>query len=260
MDGRWKISIAGSVILSGVIGCTSTKSSLPDTPPPPPTGKNSVYVPEPADEGVKKDGPLACSTLVLFGNMWVEMVAKDPNKPAAERDTLLSKARRVYMDVLQREPKNVDALIGLGEMYKVTGESDKLLEVEKKAMALHPQNPNVWAWVAKQQAQAKNFDAAADSYQHALKYDPENRTYRIHLGFTLARGGHYVEGYECLSRAMHEAEARFNLAQMMLHNGETEKARTELRLCLKADPNMKAADDLLASLTNGGPGLPTATH
>jgi tetratricopeptide (TPR) repeat protein len=252
MDGRRKLVFAGGLVALGLAGCTTTKPTAPEAPPPQ-LGKNSIYVPEPADDPEKKDGPLACSTMVLFANLWVEMVAKDPNKPAAEREQLLNKARTVYQDVLQREPKNVDALLGLGQMYQVAGEADKLREVEQRLISQYPQNAKVWAWVAVRQAQAKNWDAAIESYQHAVKLDPENRVYRTHLGFTLARAGRYPEGYEWLSRSMREPDARFNLAKMMIHNGEVEKARAELRLCLKADPEMKAAGDLLSALANGLP-------
>jgi tetratricopeptide (TPR) repeat protein len=259
MDGRWKL-FAGGLIVSGLMGCTMWKPKpiLPDSPPPPvSTAKNSVFVPEPTDEGELKEGPLASSTTILFANMWVEAVAKDPNKPAADREALLAKARGVYQDILSREPNNVDALLGLGEMYQVAGEIDKLREVEKKATSLHPKNPKVWAWVAVRQARAKNFDEAAESYHQAVKLEPDNRMYRIHLGFTLARGGRYAEGFEWLSRSMREAEARFNVAQMMIHNGDIEKAKLELRLSLKADPNFKAAGDQLTAIMN--PNAPPGT-
>ena len=150
-------------------------------------------------------------------------------------------------------PKNVDALLGLGQMYQVTGELDKLREIERRATTQHPQDAKVWAWVAVRQAQTKNWTEAAQSYHQAVKLDPENRVYRIHLGFTLARAGRYDEGYEWLSRSMREADARYNLAQMMIHNGDVDKARMELRLCLKADPKLKAAEDELASLANKSP-------
>jgi Tfp pilus assembly protein PilF len=251
MDGRWKLAFAGSLFLSGLVGCTTTKPALPAAPPPPQLGKNSTFVQEPPDDGNTKDGPLAATTLVLFANAWVDAVAKDPNKPAAEREQLLAKARRAYQEVLQREPKNVDALLGMGQMYQVTGEADKLRDIEQKVTSLNPNDARVWEWVAVRQAQAKKWELAAESYQKAAKLDPENRTYRIHLGFTLARAGRYAEGYEWLSRSMRESEARFNLAQMMIHNGEMDKARAELKLCLKADPTMKAAEEQLAGLGNG---------
>jgi tetratricopeptide (TPR) repeat protein len=253
MDGRWKLAFAGGVLLTGLVGCTTTNEppGLP-TPEQFPVGKNSVVIPEPTDEGEMKDGPLACSTLVLFANMWVDDVAKNPNKPAAEREQSLNKALRVYQDVLAREPQNVDALFGLGQLYHVTGEVDKLREIEKKAMSLHSQNPKVWAWVAVRQAQAKQWDRAVESYSQAVKLDSENRKYRIHLAFTLARSGRYAEGYDWLSRSMGEAEAHYNLAQMMIHNGDIEKARVELRLALEADPGFKVAAEQLMTLANSG--------
>src|SRR3954470_6950825 len=125
MDGRWKLALA-STMLAGLVGCTSTpKPTLPAPPPPQTPSKNSVYVPEPADDADKKDGPLAASTKLAFASSWVEAVATDPAKPAGERDRLLSQARLVFQEVLAEDPKNVEALIGLGEMYKVTGEADR---------------------------------------------------------------------------------------------------------------------------------------
>jgi tetratricopeptide (TPR) repeat protein len=249
MDGRWKLALAGG-LLSGLLGCTSTPKPQPlPLPPPTSTAGKSVFVPEPVDDGPVKDGPLAPSTMLVFANVWVEAVSQDPNKPAAEREQLLCQARQAYQEVLQRDPKSVEALLGLGQLYQVTGETDKLREVEHRAKTLHPTNPKVWAWVAVRRAQAKDFDAAAECYHQATKLDPDNRLYRIHLGLTLARSGRYDECREWLMRAMREGDARYNLAKMMLHNNEPEKARIELRMALQVDPAMQAAKDQLLSLT-----------
>jgi tetratricopeptide (TPR) repeat protein len=250
MDGRWKLALAGG-FLSGLIGCASTPKHEPFPLPPPPTStaSKSIFVPEPPDEGPVKDGPLAASTMLVFANVWLEAITQDPNKPAAEREQLVAQARKAYQDILQKDPKCVDALLGLGQLYQVTGEADKLRQVEERAKATHATNPKVWAWLAVRRAQAKEFDTAAECYYEAAKLDPENRLYRIHLGLTLARSGRYDEGREWLMRTMREAEARYNLAKMMLHNNEPEKARIELRMALQVDPAMQAAKDQLLSLT-----------
>jgi tetratricopeptide (TPR) repeat protein len=251
MDGRWKLALAG--VFAGLVGCTTTTTPPNTLPVAPPvqTGKNAVFVPEPPDDGEKKTGPLAPSTMLVFARTWVESVAQDPNKPAAERERLLGQARQAYADILAKDPKSLDALMGLGEMYQVTGEQDRLTDVMGRVTRLRPTDPKAWAWVAVKQAQAKNWNAAADSYGRAVKLDPDNRQYRIHLGFTLARAGRYDEGYECLAGSMREAEARYNLAMMLLHNGETERARAELERCLKADPNFGAASEKLSALAAG---------
>lgn len=251
MDGRWKQALA-CTMLAGLVGCTTTpKPTLPAPPPPLPTTKNTVYVPEPADDGVKKDGPLAASTKLMFAYSWLEAVAIDPAKPAAERDRLLSQARQVFQEILAQDPKNVEALTGLGEMYQVTGETDRLNEVLTRATKLHPGNAKVWAWVAVKYSQAKKWDPACDAYAHALKLDPENRQYRIHMGFTLARATRYEEGYDCLSKSMRESEAHYNLAMMMIHNGDMSRARQELQMSQRADPNFSAATEKLSALLKG---------
>jgi tetratricopeptide (TPR) repeat protein len=265
MDGRWKLALVGGLV-SGLMGCNLfSKSTSPpqivfNHPPPAPPGANSTYVQEPLEEVPEKEGPLAASTMIIFAKTWVEAVATDQNKPAAERDKLLTQARHAYQDVLAREPKNVDALLGLGEMYQVTGELAKLGEIEERAKSQHPNNPKVWAWVAVRQAQAKNWETAAECYQQACRLDPENRMYRIHLGFTLARARRYDEGYEWLKRSMRQAEARYNLAMMMIHNGDKERAREYLQAAMRADPAFVAAKDQLLALTASGSDVRSVGH
>jgi len=254
MDGRWKVALAG--VFAGLVGCTTTTppGSFPAPPPPPPsTAKNSVFVPEPPDDGEQKTGPVAASTKVLYANMCVESVARDPSRPAPDRERSLGLARQIYQEVLAAEPKNLEALTGLGEMYQVTGEQDRLDEVITRVTKFYPNDARAWAWVAVKYAQAKNWTRAVDAYGRAAKFDPDNRTYRIHLGLTLARAGRYDEGYGWLSRAMREAEARYNLAMIMLHNGDAERGRAELENCLKADPNFGPAAEQLAALAAGKP-------
>ena len=261
MDGRrWKLALAGG-LLSAAVGCNTTPKTtafaLP-APPPAAPAKNVMLMPEPVDDAAaaKKEGPLASETLLVFAGSWVESVAMDPSKPPAEREKLLAQARQFYQEVLRRDANNVDALLGLGQMYLVTGEREPLALVEKKARELHPTNAKVWAWIAVRQGKAREWDNAAESYHQAVKLDPENRLYRIHLGFTLARGGRYEEGIAWLSRSMRPAEAHYNLALMMIHNGNADQARRALQQALEADPNFKPAADQLVALANGGPTAP----
>ena len=107
MDGRWKLALAGGV-LAGLVGCTTTTPPNPfpaPAPAPAQTGKNAVFVPEPPDEGPKKTGPLAPVPCSCSPEQWVESVAKDPNKPAADRERLLGQARQAYTDVLAEDPQ-----------------------------------------------------------------------------------------------------------------------------------------------------------
>lgn len=237
-------------LVAALSGCSMfDKQSGPTTAPPLQTVKNSAFTTESTDDSSKKTGPVSTTTMLTFADTWIDAVAKDPNKPTADRERLLAQSREVYSEILRKEPKNVDAMIGLGRMYHVSGEIEKVQEIEQKLRTQHPNNAKVWAWMAVRQGQAKQWDAAADSYHQAVKLDPDNRVYRTHLGFTLARAGRYEEGYAWLSRTMREADARFSLAQMMMHNGDTEQAKQHLAYALQVDPTFKSARDQLAALT-----------
>lgn len=259
MVRRWRLAVAGGVVLSGLVGCTNTPKAPTAPTPPPGLGKNTVFVPEPADPE-KKEGPLSSATVLTFANAMVDGVAKDPNRPAADREATLARARQLYQEVLQKEPKNVDALLGLGDLYQVAGEAERVKEAEAKATATHPTNARVWAWVAQHRGQAKEFDKAAEAYHKAAQLDPEDRMYRKQLGFTLARGKRYEEGYEWLSRCMKEAEARYFLALMMIHNGDRDRAQSELQLALRADPTFQPAGEKLTALATGDSNVTTVGH
>jgi Tfp pilus assembly protein PilF len=249
---RWKFALAGGV-LAATVGCRSTPTapSLPAPPPAPsPSLSKTIVVPEPADDpSSAKSGPLAPSTLIVFADTALDAIQQDPNKPTPERERLLTKARQLYAEALAADPKNAEALLGLSRMYQLTGEREQLAATEKRLKEMHAKNPKVWAAIAVRQGQAKDWDAAAESYFTATKLDPDNRQYRIHLGFTLARAGRYEEGYAWLNKSMRETDARYNLSLMMAHNGHTEKARQQLQSTLQADPNFKPAVNLLSSLT-----------
>jgi tetratricopeptide (TPR) repeat protein len=266
MDGRWKLLLAGGLV-AALAGCKSTPQqpdppayspTMPASPvspaqPMPPKmskapGKAAVFTADPADETAKKDGPLSPTTYVTFANTYVDSVARDPHKPSAERERLLTQARDFYNYALARDPKQVDALLGLGQMYHISGETAKVQEIEQRLKAEHSKDAKVWGWMAVRAGQAKQWDAAIESYHTAAKLDPDNRVYRTHLGFTLARAGRYREGYEWLKTVMKEADARFNMAQMQIHNGHPDAAREELAKALSADPEFKAARDQLMAL------------
>jgi tetratricopeptide (TPR) repeat protein len=264
MDGRWKLALVGGFV-AGLMGCsvfhkTTGPEIVMNQPPPGSPGGNSVYIPEPPDEVAPKDGPLAPSTLIAFATTWVQSVAEDPTKPAADRDQLLNKAQVAYHEVLRRDPKNLDALFGLGEMYQVTGEMGKLREIEQRIRTQHPNNPKAWAWVAVREARMKNFESAAECFREAVRLDPENRQYRIHLGLTLARARRYDEGFEWLKRSMRQAEARYAMAKMMIHNGDSEQAREYLHAAMRADPMFTPAKDQLMALTIGGSDVRTVEY
>ncbi len=255
MDRRLLSFCFVAVSLSSSVGCSlfEKKTVLPNLPAAPVTANTpkSVTVTEPTETAsVKKEGPLDNSTMIIYANNTVEVVARDPSRSPADRERMLSQAKSIYNDVLKKDPNNLEALMGLGSIYQVTGEADQLAAIETRAMKLHPKDGKVWSWIAIRQGKAKDWDHAAESFHKATECDPDNRMYRIQLGFTLARGRRYDEGFEWLRRSMRTHEAHFNIAQMASHNGDTGRASEELRKCLKLEPTYTHAQEMLTRINS----------
>ncbi|MEZ6139692.1 MAG: tetratricopeptide repeat protein [Zavarzinella sp.] len=223
---------------------------------PPPNNPNTVQVNEVVEPVVDKEGPLSANTYNQYAYAKMDMLLRDPMQSPPQREALIGQVRQLFQQALAVEPTNVDAYIGLESLYQHTGEVEKRLEIERKLIEMHGNNGKVWERRAVRLAQERKFDQAAEAYQKAHESDPDNRMYRIHLGFTLARAKRYEEGYKWLANSMREPEARCRLAQMMLHNQDLVQARQQLQYALQIDPQHAEARQMLLSLTTAETNTP----
>ncbi len=248
MDGLWKRLLAGS-LLCGAVGCSHFRDNnpkpLPTTEPPLAMTDRPII----EDRRAKNEGPIKVETLVTLGNVRVQAAA-DENRSNAEREDLAKQARTVFQQALSREPKNLEATLGMARMYAVVREKDKCMEWYQRAAQTNPNKGEIWFEMGKCMGSTfKDRDTAIACLHTATRVSPEDRRYRTELGFTLALAGRYEESRAWLSRTMPEAQARYNLAGMMKHNGHTEMAKRELALALHADPNHEPSRDMLADLS-----------
>lgn len=256
MDGLWKRLLAGG-ILCGTLGCGHfrDKSSRPMGTGEPPLAMSQK--PGENERRSKNEAPIKTETLLALGAVRTQASA-DENRPTNEREDLANQARVVYQQVLARDAKNLDAMLGMARMYGVVRDKEKCVEWYQRASQTYPNKAEIWYEMGKTLgSHFKDKEGAIASLHHAAKLSPENRGYRNELGFTLAWAGRYDEGYAWLSRTMPEAKARYNLAGVMEHNGQTEQAKMQLALALQADPGHEAAKQMMAALTGGSRELPS---
>jgi tetratricopeptide (TPR) repeat protein len=195
-----------------------------------------------------KNDPIKTETLIAVATVRIQ-AAVDPNRSTQEREELANHARLAYQKVLTREPKNLEALRGMARMYAVLQDKGKCLEWYRRAEQAHPKNADLMFEMGKTLgSHFKDKDAMIACLQAAAKLAPENRTYRNELGFTLALAGRYDEAYEWLIRTMSEAKARYNLAGIAEHNGQSQQAKMQLALALKADPSHEPSKEMLAAI------------
>jgi len=119
---------------------------------------------------------------------------------------MFEKAEEVLHKLLERDPRNLAALMELASCYSASGDEDKALEVVTHALSLDPDNGNFLYMMANMELRKGNIDKGIEILEKLVDTDP-NR-----------------------------ADARIRLAQIALRTGDTEKVKEIMNETLKRDP------------------------
>ena len=233
MDGRWIRLLASSLML-GSVGCGSLWGKKPAMFEPPTTAA------KPVERRAKDEGPIKLETLLAVGEVRLQAAA-GPERTERERDANIESARAAYQQVLKRDPKNIDAMLGMARSYKIAQDKDLCVEWYQRATKASPTSASIWGEMGQSIDGLKDRDLAISCYHTATKLDPANKDYRKALGFALARVGRYEEAEAWLTRCMSPADAHVCLARMMDHNGQRELANKHFTLALESDPSNERA-------------------
>ena len=263
MDGRrikaW--ILAGTVLVAA--GCRTSKTQLPD----PLTsqanansskgflgmGGGSSFNPKPpapeavvAKARVKTKG-MKPETELAFADTEMDAALAE-GKSANERDQLFDVVRQRYQKVLQTDPKNRTAMVGLARLYTHSGEKARATQLYDAAIKANPKDHDLPFQKARMLAKFGDWGAAADACQVACALDPENLKYPKAIAFYKAQGGQWDEAFTILMKRMSEADARFFLGRLLLDLDRIDEGREQMALAKKADPKHADAQAVLAML------------
>jgi tetratricopeptide (TPR) repeat protein len=200
----------------------------------------------------REDNQTKPDTLVTLGDVRAD-AAQLPNRPTHEKDRLNTEALQAYQNALSRDAKNVKANVGMARVYTNMSDKEKSVNHYQIAIKLAPSDASLWYEQGTMYGKFKDWNNAVESLKQATALASDNRTYKKMLGMTLARAGRVEEGYGVLASAMPVQEARYTLAKMMHHMNETERAKEQLALALRAQPDYQPAKELLQEvMTPGG--------
>jgi tetratricopeptide (TPR) repeat protein len=242
MDGRWKFWLMSGLICT-TIGCKGGMFSKNKSPSDFPKQQPEV------EERVQK-GPLKPETILAFGHAALD--AADPKyvRSQPERERLLNESLKHYTQVLEKQPKNIEALAGMAKASFYLGDTNKADETYRMVLQMEPRNAQVWfeySWV--QSKLLKDPHGAVESLNEATRLDPTNTVCRRWLGRTLALANRTEEGVQVLMQNMSEAEARYEVAEMLNLTGNSAGCRKQLQLALQADPSFTLAREVLTEMT-----------
>ena len=102
--------------------------------------------------------------------------------PPAATPADIQKQIGPLLSILKDDPKNLKALIELGNAYFDTAQVDKAIETYAKALAIDPKNADVRTDMGIMYRRKGNFDRAIEEFKKAAEDDPKHVNSRYNLG------------------------------------------------------------------------------
>jgi tetratricopeptide (TPR) repeat protein len=122
---------------------------------------------------------------------------KQPPAPAVEGEPIrLNAVAEIenYKEILRKDPNNLQALIGIGNLYFDTKMDLLAIENYRKALAMDPTNANVRTDMAVCYRRSGNPGQAVEELKRAISTTPRHPQSRYNLGVILIQDMHDVEG------------------------------------------------------------------
>ena len=122
---------------------------------------------------------------------------KQPPAPVGEAEPIrLNAVAEIenYKEILRKDPNNLQALIGIGNLYFDTKQDLLAIENYRKALALDATNSNVRTDMAICYRRSGNPVQAIEELKKAISTSPRHAQSRYNLGVILIQDMHDVEG------------------------------------------------------------------
>ncbi len=84
--------------------------------------------------------------------------------------------------IIEKDPKNLQALITLGNLYYDAQKFGEAIEYYQRAIKLDPKNSDVWTDLGTMYRQLENTDSSVICYQKAIEANPKNKSSWFNLG------------------------------------------------------------------------------
>jgi len=169
-------------------------------------------------------------------------------------------AAEIYGSILEREPANIQAILGLTRVYVSANRMDDALQFCERAIGAEPRNEDAWFYKGDVLRMMGEFDKAEECFRQVIAINPGNVLALNGLGRMLnakelpARRGYYRsycnrkttdEAIACFEKAIDSDPAYpnsyFNLAKTFLDISCLEEAKYNFNRCLLINPDVPIA-------------------
>lgn len=147
--------------------------------------------------------------------------------------------------VLQRQPRNWQALLLLGLMKLQAGDARHASGLLARSAQLQPAHADTHFHLAQALQQLGDGERAEASYRKAAALQPNNWLVHFHLGLLLEESGQTAAAREAYTRAVacnpRSAEALNNLGNVLISLGDVVQAERRLRQAIEVNPALACA-------------------
>lgn len=255
MDGRGIVCFALAAML-GIAGCIPGQNKITtiETPRPPaeapddPVPSKSL---NPFAEQPKREPKLELAMATLCERN-AAALKDNPEKQFRQLDD----ARKMYQEILNYDPRNIEAFRGLTRVYIAQRDFARASATMQKAIEVHPSHAQLFADWSVVHSKQSDFAGALAKLTKAREIDPENQEFMKMMGVNLVCSGQVDAGIEMLTRARGRAAAHYYVARLYKRTGQIPQARRHVEMALEANPNFADANTLLTEL-NARPTSPS---
>lgn len=192
---------------------------------------------------------------------------------------LLKEAAREFQGALEKDPKDVAALLGLARLNLARHQPDEARPLLERVLALHPNHPEARGFLARLRAEQEKDegaldelralaanpqagfiefynlghallsmpgkeDEAAQAFVQALKVEPKNPHATTYLGVAVWRQGMLAQALKCFKYAATLAERELLplqlAAKVLVQQGQLAQAQQALTMALQRAPRKAA--------------------
>lgn len=162
-----------------------------------------------------------------------------------------SEALGMVEAVLQRHPRNAEALAELGLLHADLKHLDEAIAAFEKATRWAPSDPGSFNNLGFVLYAKGEYARAVTAYRAAIQLDPSDVRTRNNLGFALARLEKDSEALEAFRASGDESDARYNLGVACELRADSACALTNYQAALAARNDNVRAQNALNALLSG---------
>jgi predicted TPR repeat methyltransferase len=168
----------------------------------------------------------------------------------------LQESESIYLQLLQRQPNDVNALHFFGVLRAKQGQRDEAVQLIKRSLSLSPRNPDAWNNLGNVLLAGKDTKGAELAYTNATNQKPEYAEAWYNLANLLRQARRRDEAARAYQRVValnpRFAGAYENIALLFLRIGRPDLAAETYQRWTQAEPANPIARHMAAAYSNAG--------